>query len=313
MNNFLYFYQHLPADLKPDISVFGFSVSWYSVMYIMAFAVVYLLVRYRIKLDEISNFEFRISKQYRMSEFPISKLNNSKLFRNSKLEIQNFLLDFLLYVFVGLIIGARLGEVFFYNFSYYMADPVRIISPFDPVTHKFIGIYGMSYHGGLIGVIIAALIWTRTNKINFWSWANFIVPAVPAGYFFGRMGNFINGELYGRMTSKPWGMYFDREKYLRHPSQLYEAALEGVILFAILWPMRNNNLFKKYGLAIYIFGYAAARYLAEFFRQPDGWIGPFTTGQFLSVIMFIGSFLLFLYIKKRAIIFKENKNTANGT
>lgn len=235
-----------------------------------------------------------------MTEFPISKL---------KIKNSEYLVDFLLYAFIGLIIGARLGEVLFYNFSYYMADPIRIISPFDPATHQFIGIYGMSYHGGLIGVIIATAIFCRKYKISFINWVNFIVPAVPLGYFFGRLGNFINGELYGRATESFLGMYFpaDAMQKLRHPSQLYEAFLEGIVLFAILWPIRNKSWARKNMLALYLAGYAIARIIAEFFREPDGFIGPFTLGQFYSFFMIFASISVFLYTKKGDIIKEEKK------
>ncbi|MFA6485464.1 MAG: prolipoprotein diacylglyceryl transferase [Parcubacteria group bacterium] len=246
-----------------------------------------------------------------MTECSISKLNHSKLFQNSKFKIQNseYLLDFLLYAFVGLIVGARLGEVFFYNFSYYAAHPIQIISPFDPVTHRFIGIYGMSYHGGLIGVVIAGWLWAKKNNINLLNWFNFIVPAIPAGYFFGRIGNFINGELYGRATTGWWGMYFpnDYMHELRNPSQLYEAFLEGIILFVILWLLRNKKWAKDNMLAFYLSGYAIARIISEFFRDPDGWIGFLTLGQFYSLLMVPTAFLVFLNTKKSGIIKSEKK------
>ncbi|HLN19331.1 MAG TPA: prolipoprotein diacylglyceryl transferase [Patescibacteria group bacterium] len=296
MTENLNFYQHLPQYLNPNIS-FGFmTVSWYSVMYLVAFLVVYLLVKYRIKKGENNYFEITNSK-----------LQISNKIQNPKLKLPDLLVDFLLYSFIGLIIGARLGEVLFYNFPYYAAYPLRIISPFDPLTHKFVGIYGMSYHGGLIGAIIAAIVWTRVKKIDFWSWINFIVPAIPAGYFFGRVGNFINGELYGRITDRWWGMYFPGDRYnLRQPSQILEAVLEGLLLFIIFWPMRNNSYMKKYGLAFYMAGYALFRFLAEFFREPDGWVGIITIGQLLSLAMLASSLVVFFLIRFDDII-REGK------
>ena len=208
---------------------------------------------------------------------------------------------------------ARLGEILFYNFPYYAANPLAIISPFDPVTHQFIGIYGMSYHGGLIGATIASWLWARKNKISLSNWINFIVPAIPLGYFFGRLGNFINGELYGRVTTKWWGMYFPSDLIgeLRHPSQLYEAFLEGIILFIILWPIRNKKWAKDNMLALYLLGYAAARIMAEFFRDPDGWIGPFTIGQFLSLLMIIPAIFLLVKRQKFVIIISKEKQKTN--
>jgi len=290
MNNWLYFYQHLPQRINPTISFGFFSVSWYSIMYLVGFVTVYMLIRYRINNAEYENFKISNSKL----QFP-NKIQNPKS------KYQNVLFDFLIYAFVGLIIGARLGEVFFYNLSYYIAYPWQIISPFDPVTNEFIGIYGMSYHGGLIGVIIATLLFCRQYKINFFSWANFIVPAIPLGYFFGRIGNFLNGELYGRVTSRWWGMYFsdDSMVLLRHPSQLYEAILEGLILFTILWPIRNKKWARENIMTLYVSGYAIARIVSEFFRQPDGYIGPLTLGQFYSFLMILVAFGMFLNGRKR--------------
>jgi len=283
MGDFLYFYEHIPYHINPVFFSAGFfRVSWYAMMYIVAFGVVYLLLRYRIRRKEIFNFQFSLGNQFPISNDQILKL----------------LTDFLLYSFLGLLIGARLGYVFFYNFSFFWHNPLAIISPFDLMTGKFIGIYGMSYHGGLIGVIIVAVIFCRKNSISFWRWANFVVPAIPLGYFFGRLGNFLSGQLYGRVTTKPWGMYFPGVNQLRHPSQLYEAALEGLILFAVLWPLRNKKIMRENTLATYIIGYAVARMICEFFREPDPQIGIlagyFTMGQLLSFLMLLGGLIIFL-------------------
>ena len=145
-----------------------------------------------------------------------------------------------------------------------------------------------------MGALLAALFFSRKNKLNFFSWADFIVPAVPAGYFFGRLGNFLNGELFGRITQKSWGMYFPGETLLRHPSQLYEAFFEGIILFLILWILRNgikykNRLLYVPGFILYVLGYAFFRFGIEFFRQPDEQIGLLfgflTLGQSFSLLM----------------------------
>ena len=124
--------------------------------------------------------------------------------------------------------------------------PLEIILPFDFYNGiKFIGLSGMSYHGGLIGVAVVSIYFCIKNKINFWRFADLFIPAVPLGYTFGRIGNFINGELFGRATIMPWGMYFplDPMQKLRHPSQLYEAFFEGIVLFAILWLIREREAF----------------------------------------------------------------------
>ncbi|MDR3559386.1 MAG: prolipoprotein diacylglyceryl transferase, partial [Candidatus Pacebacteria bacterium] len=200
-HNFLYFYQHLPEAVSPiAFSVGPLSIQWYPLMYLIGFVIVYFLLRYRIKKGEaekIFNFQFFRLRQISQSE-TISKQFSIFKFQN------NLLIDLLLWIFAGLVVGARLGYVLFYNLPYYWQYPLSIISPFDPVTHQYIGIYGMSYHGGLIGVFIAGWLFARKYKINFWHLGNFIAPAVPAGYFFGRIGNFMNGELWGRATTAWW-------------------------------------------------------------------------------------------------------------
>ncbi|MFZ2975694.1 MAG: prolipoprotein diacylglyceryl transferase [Candidatus Moraniibacteriota bacterium] len=273
MNNFIYRYQHLPEYINPTAISLGFlKIDWYSIMYLVGFLIVYFLLKYRIKKKE-----------------------NNFFFDTSKLE------DLLLYSFFGLILGARLGYVLFYNFSYYLSNPLAIISPYDPSTHQFIGIYGMSYHGGLMGVILFAGIFSQKNKINFFALANFVIPAIPVGYFFGRVGNFLNGELYGRATQKFWGMYFSSDTLglLRHPSQLYEAFLEGIVLFLVLWFFRNKKEVENKFLGLYFAGYAFFRIVVEFFREPDEQIGYIlnflTLGQILSLIMLTFGIILIYY------------------
>jgi len=263
MENWLQFYQELPLQINPLAFHFGFfQISWYSLMYLAGFFTVYRLLLWRIKKKE--------------GDW-------------SKENIREFLWN----AFLGAIIGGRLGYVLFYNLPFYWENPLAIISPFDQ-QGQWTGIYGMSYHGGLMGALLAALFFSRKNKLNFFSWADFIVPAVPAGYFFGRLGNFLNGELFGRITQKSWGMYFPGETLLRHPSQLYEAFFEGIILFLILWILRNgikykNRLLYVPGFILYVLGYAFFRFGIEFFRQPDEQIGLLfsflTLGQFFSLLM----------------------------
>ena len=301
-HNFLYFYQHLPEAVSPiAFSVGPFGVQWYPLMYLVGFLVVYLLLRYRIKKGEaekIFNFQFfrlcRISQSETIfNEFSISKFQN------------NLLIDLLLWIFVGLVVGARLGYVFFYNLSYYWQYPIAVISPWEPVTHQYIGIYGMSYHGGLIGVFFAGWLFSRKHKIDFWRLGNFIAPAVPAGYFFGRIGNFMNGELYGRVANVWWGMYFPGGGVglLRYPSQFIEAFLEGIILFLILWPFRNKKFVRDNALVLYLFGYASARFIAEFFRAPDSQLGfifgPLTMGQLLSLALVAAALFILLWQKNK--------------
>lgn len=304
MDNFIYFYQRIPFNIDSIAFSFGpVRVDWYSLSYIFGFLTVYLLLRYRLKKKEglIEVRSLKLKTQDRSSNLKV----NSKII-GDKFQILNSrsILDLIFYSFFGLLIGARLGYVFFYNFSYFWNNPLAIISPFDPMTHEFIGIYGMSYHGGLMGTLLASWIFTKKNNINFFKLANFVIPAIPAGYFFGRIGNFLNGELYGRMTEKFWGMYFsfDYLRVLRHPSQLYEAFFEGIVIFLILWKLRNNEKIKDKLLGIYISIYAVFRIFLEFFREPDEQIGYLfqflTLGQILSLIMLIFGTILILYSPK---------------
>lgn len=298
MNNGLYYYQHLPYYIHPDLSIGFFSVSWYSLMYLLGISTVYLLLTYRIRKNEI---DFRKVKSQKSKVKEVTFTNDAFNLINS-----SFLIDLLLYLFIGLLAGARIGYVLFYNFSYFWNNPLAIISPFNS-QGEFIGIYGMSYHGGLIGVVVAALIFCRKNKLNFWSLAEFVVPAIPAGYFWGRLGNFINGELYGRMTTKWWGMYspLDPQRFLRHPSQLYEALGEGLVLFVILWRLRNRSYLEGKLLIIYLIGYASFRFVLEFFRQPDeqlGFIfGSLTMGQLLSILMLLIAWGIY-WRKRRSLV-----------
>ena len=260
-------------------------------MYIVGFFVVYMLLEYRI-----TNGDF-------------TKITNKFQISNTKYQKELFF-NCLIYIFVGLLVGARLGYVLFYDLKYFLENPLAIISPFDALGN-FVGIYGMSYHGGFLGALSAFWIFVRKNRFDFWKMANFISPAIPAGYFFGRIGNFLNGELWGRVTDKPWGMYFPdacvetdcNPSTLRHPSQLYEATLEGLVLFFLLWRLRNNPRFKDNMLALYISGYSLARIFCEFFREPDTQIGYifhyFTLGQFLSLGMFL--FGIGLLLRKRVL------------
>ena len=188
-----------------------------------------------------------------------------------------------------------MGYVLFYNLGYYIQNPLAIISPFN--SGSFVGIFGMSYFGGLIGIIIAAIIFCKSKKIDFWKWSDFVIPAIPAGYFFGRIGNFLNGELYGKATNHWWGMYFS-DGILRHPTQLYEATLEGLLLFSILWFLKDKTKIPGSLLALYIAGYGVIRFSIEFLREQEGaLIMGMTVGQLLSLAALIISVSIFLNIK----------------
>ena len=200
--------------------------------------------------------------------------------------------DLVFYAMLGIIIGGRAGFVLFYNFSYYLAHPIEIF---------YLQQGGMSFHGGLAGVIIAMVLFARKLKQPFFVLTDFIAPVVPVGLFTGRIGNFINGELWGGPSQLPWAMVFPDPAaggVARHPSQLYEALFEGVLLFLILWwfSMKPRPLAAVSGL--FLFGYGVSRFLVEFVRVPDenisyvafDWL---TMGQILSTPMIIVGVLMF--------------------
>lgn len=275
LNQFLKLWNHIPEYIDPTFVHIGpFQIRYYGLMYIVAFLIVYLLVIHRIKNED---------------------------YNYSKATIQNYFI----WAILGVMIGGRLGYVVFYNLKYYIAHPLEIILPFSLTGgFHFTGIAGMSYHGGLIGVILAGILFCHKNKINFWRFADLFIPPIPLGYTFGRLGNFINGELYGRVTTMPWGMYFPQDvtHQLRHPSQLYEAFFEGVFLFLILWSIRKKRLFDGFFLSLYLIGYGMVRFLIEFVREPDpqlGFIfGFLTMGQIFCLCMILGGIGIF-YIRKK--------------
>ena len=278
-------WQHLPYYINPNIVEIGsFQIRYYSLMYIIAFLLTYILVSYRVNRENY----------------------------NYKTEV---IQDFFIWAIVGLIFGARLGYVFFYNFGYYMKNPLEIILPFE-FAHgmRYVGISGMSYHGGALGVLTASLIFFRKHKIPFWSFADLVCPAVPLGYTFGRIGNFINGELYGRVTGMPWGMYFplDLTHQLRHPSQLYEAFFEGIVLFLLLWSIRKKNSFDGFLLSVYLIGYGFVRFVIEYFREPDpnhGLIwGVLSMGQVLCLLMMLIGACIYMLRRKH-----QTKVTSKAT
>jgi phosphatidylglycerol:prolipoprotein diacylglycerol transferase len=278
MDQLIYFWQHIPENIKPYIIRIGeFEIRYYGLMYIVAFSVVYFLSLYRLTKE---SFDY------------------------SKITLENYFV----WAILGLMLGARFGYVFFYNFNYYLAHPLEIILPFSFSNgFHFTGLAGMSYHGGLIGVLLATGIFCYKNQINYLGFVDFLIPSIPLGYTFGRLGNFINGELYGRITNVPWGMYFplDASGQLRHPSQLYEAFFEGIFLFAILWGMRKIKTFNGFFLSLYIIGYGTVRLIIEFVREPDSHIGIFfsyiTMGQILCLIMIITGITLFFVLRGKKI------------
>lgn len=277
MEEFWSWWQHLPQNIDPVIFEIGsFKLQYYGLMYIVAFAITFFLVLYRVKRED--RFEITTDQ----------------------------IKDLTTYIILGLVIGARLGYVLFYNLFYYLKHPLEIILPFsfsNGVT--FTGISGMSYHGGLIGVILVSWLYTRKAKLDWWSGVDLYIPAIPLGYTFGRLGNFINGELFGRVTTSSIGMYFPMaaKGELRHPSQLYEAFFEGIFLFAVLWSIRKVKIPKGAMLALYLIGYGTVRFFIEYFREPDAHIGfvflSFSMGQILCSLMIAGGIVLYFYLQRR--------------
>jgi phosphatidylglycerol:prolipoprotein diacylglycerol transferase len=203
--------------------------------------------------------------------------------------------DFFLWALLGVILGGRVGYILFYNFADYLAHPLEILK----VWHG-----GMSFHGGLIGVLIAIGLFARSRALPYFAIADVIAAAAPIGLLLGRIANFINGELYGRPTDMPWGVVFPAGgSVARHPSQLYEAALEGLLLFLILFALaRFTDIRAHIGRlsGAFLAGYAVSRIVAEFFREPDlqlGFlIGDSTMGQWLSVPMLLAG--LYLLVRR---------------
>ena len=201
--------------------------------------------------------------------------------------------DFLTYLILGIIIGGRLGYVIFYNFNYYSNNLIEIFKIWEG---------GMSFHGGLIGIIVASFLFTKKSNQNLFKYLDIIALVSPIGIFFGRISNFINSELYGTETSVPWAVKFIQiDNLYRHPSQLYEAILEGIILFLVLILIYSKKDYKigtcSYAFLIF---YGIFRILSEFFREPDvqlGYLfGSLTMGMLLSALMILSG--LILYWKK---------------
>ena len=251
-------------ELDPVIFGIGpLQVRWYGLMYVLGFTATYFLVRKQI----------RDRKDSLLAEH----------FENLNLVL-----------ILSVIIGGRLGYILFYNFTYYLKHPLEILATWQG---------GMSFHGACLTLIVVGFFYCRMKKLDFWKTADMYVVTIPIGLGLGRIGNFINAELYGRTTDLPWGIIFPGAgPVARHPSQLYEAVLEGVVLFVLLWSLKNKTSKTStrwpYGtmLAIFLIGYGTLRFMVEFAREPDpqlGYLlGSFTMGQLLSSLMVAGGLLL---------------------
>ncbi|MGM0427743.1 MAG: prolipoprotein diacylglyceryl transferase [Thermodesulfobacteriota bacterium] len=242
--------------ISPDIVRIGpLQIRWYGLMYVLAFLAAY---------------------------FVIKRQEKSRSIGLSPRLVQ----DLIFHLVVGLVIGARLGYILFYqsmNLAEYLHNPLDIIA----VWHG-----GMSFHGGLIGTVIAGWWFSRRRRIPFWALADRVIVAAPIGLGLGRIGNFINGELFGRPSDLPWAMVFPAGgPQARHPSQLYEAFFEGLILFLILQWLSRRELPQGFLLGVFLGGYGLIRFVLEFFREPDPQlgliVGPLTMGQALSAAMVV--------------------------
>ncbi len=266
----------IPQHMSPTaVELFGFPVRWYGLMYLAAFFTCYQVIWHFIRKDKL----------------PISKEQLDGLAT---------------WVIAGILIGARLGYVVFYNLPYYAQHPLESVLPFSLENgFRFTGISGMSYHGGLIGAFLSGSYYIRREKLDYWMATNLTFLAVPLGYTFGRLGNFINGELYGRPTDSPIGMLFpmDHTQQLRHPSQLYEMLFEGVILFFVLVGLRRIGKLRHHMMALYLVGYGSVRFVIEFFREPDAQIGlnsiGASRGQLLCAAMIIAGGALYFWRRNR--------------
>ena len=252
-------------DIDPVIFKIGpLSMRWYGLMYVFGFASSYLLVLYQLK---------------------------KKALKFDRLVID----DLFFYLILGLIVGARLGYVIFYNLEFYLQNPFEIFVVWRG---------GMSFHGGLIGAFIAGLIIIKKKKLNFFGTADLIIPTCPVGIGFGRLGNFINGELFGKPADVPWAMVFpDGGALPRHPSQLYEMFFEGILLFCILWIYKDRKKREGDVFALFLILYGLFRIFCELFREPDRQLGYFfdflSMGQILSLCMIlIGVILKYFYLPK---------------
>jgi phosphatidylglycerol:prolipoprotein diacylglycerol transferase len=252
-------------NLNPvALEFFGLKIYWYSLAYLLGFI---------------------FSVYY--SKFIIKK---------GVIDLNTDIVDnFFSWAIIGVIFGGRLGYIIFYNFDFYFQNIIEIFKIWKG---------GMSFHGGLIGLTISMYIFSRLNKIKFIDLSNLIACSAPFGIFLGRIANFINAELVGKPTFSDWGVKYYNEELLRHPSQLYEAFLEGLVLFLIIMFLIKRRFYKKFNLcAIFLVFYGLFRFAVEYFREPDNHIGlvfyNLSMGQILSIPIIILGFSIIKYGRKK--------------
>lgn len=240
-------------NLNPvALEIFSIKIYWYSLAYIFGF----------------------IFCNYYSKNLVKKKLLNLEL---------SIIDDFITWLIIGVLIGGRLGYVIFYNFDFYFKNPIDILKIWQG---------GMSFHGALIGVILSIIFFSKIRKVEFSELSNLVAYSSPIGIFLGRLANFVNAELIGRPTDGTWGILYKTELIARHPSQLYEAVLEGLVIFLILnFFLRSNIKYKFNGYAIFLIFYSFFRFNLEFFREPDSHLGfivdNISMGQILTIPMFI--------------------------
>jgi phosphatidylglycerol:prolipoprotein diacylglycerol transferase len=242
------------------------AVRWYGLMYVVGFLLAAVLGRYRARQNMLTG--------WRVTDVD----------------------DMLLYCVFGVILGGRLGYVLFYKPLYYLAHPLEIIAVWQG---------GMSFHGGLIGVLIAIWLYARTRRKRWLAVTDFVAPLIPPALGAGRIGNFINGELWGRVTNGPWAMVFPQAgPEPRHPSQLYEFALEGVLLFIVVWLYTRRRRPMGAASGLFLLGYGVCRFVVEYAREPDSFLGylalGLTMGQWLSLPMILIGAAMMLWSYRRA-------------
>ena len=265
-------HSHMTPFMHPQldpvaISIGPLSVHWYGLMYLVAFVLFVVLGRLHAR---------RLPQQG---------------WTNQTID------DLLFYGALGVVLGGRLGYVLFYKPGYYLSHPLEIFALWQG---------GMSFHGGLLGVLVGMAVYGRKHGRSFFEVTDFIAPLVPLGLAAGRLGNFINGELVGRVTDVPWAMIFPRTDYFpRHPSQLYQFACEGVLLFVLLWWYASKPRPRAAVSAVFLMGYGVARFLAEFGREPDDFLGllfgNLSMGQWLSLPMILAGVVMYRYSQRQPV------------
>lgn len=268
-------WQHIPEHIDPIAFTVGFfSVHWYALCWLIGFLLALFVA-------------FWYQKEF------CKNLSRDDIF------------DLFLYLFAGAFIGGHLGYAFLYQPNIFLNDPIGFFSPYHP-SEGWIGISGMSFHGGFLGVVGVLVLFALKRRLSFLSIADFVSFVTPVALFLGRIGNFLAGELYGRMTNASFGMYFPQASgayTLRHPSTLYEALGEGVLLWGVLLFMMRHRKFPGEVASWFLIGYGTVRFLIEFVREPDsgrGLIGDiFTRGQLFSSILILGGVMLYVWLWRK--------------